>query len=119
MYKRQDKYVEKIKNFSHQEFNNPYFLDHNRIKKCLDYHLDILERWSYKYRIVDLKKRFPFLFEAIKSNENLSALIKKRNFKNVFFLLLRFFDPFYLKRKKIPIMIFISKIKKKKARIKV
>ncbi len=106
------KYIEKIENFSHQEFNTPYFLNQKRIKKCLDYNLDVLERWRYTYRVVNLKKTFPELYALVCKDKEYQELFKFYTFRNILLLSIRFLDPFYVKRKKYPIMVFFSKIKR-------
>jgi len=62
-----DLYVSKLKSFSHQELNTPYYLDKKRIETCLALGIDFLERYSI-YEPVDLEKEVPpALFEAIRS----------------------------------------------------
>ena len=51
-------YQSKLKSFSHQEFNTPYFLDAKRIATCLQLGVDFLERNSV-YSVVDIKKELP------------------------------------------------------------
>ena len=51
-------YVSKLKSFSHQEFNTPYYLDEKRITTCLQLGVDFLERNSV-YEVVNTKKEFP------------------------------------------------------------
>lgn len=38
------KYLEKIRSFSHQEYNTPYFLNLQRIRKCIKCGIDLFER---------------------------------------------------------------------------
>ncbi|MEO8884777.1 MAG: hypothetical protein ABI367_01865 [Mucilaginibacter sp.] len=51
-------YQSKLKSFSHQEYNTPYFLNTERIKTCLSLGVDFLERNSV-YTITDISKEFP------------------------------------------------------------
>lgn len=61
-----DLYVSKLKSFSHQELNTPYYLDERRINTCLKLGIDFLERYSI-YDVVDMKTEFPDkLLQAMK-----------------------------------------------------
>jgi len=51
-------YISKLRSFSHQEFNTPYYLDEKRIMTCLKLGVDFLERNSV-YEVVEVKKEFP------------------------------------------------------------
>jgi beta-1,4-mannosyl-glycoprotein beta-1,4-N-acetylglucosaminyltransferase len=44
-----DRYVSKIKSFSHQEYNNAYFLDPNRIYDRLYWGIDLFDRKNCRY----------------------------------------------------------------------
>lgn len=51
-------YISKLKSFSHQEYNTPYFLNSKRIVACIKQGVDFLERNSV-YTPVDVKAEFP------------------------------------------------------------
>lgn len=59
------KYEEKLKAFSHQEYNTPYYLDYARIKKCINLGIDLFERknifFSFKNPEADLAEIFPVI----------------------------------------------------------
>jgi beta-1,4-mannosyl-glycoprotein beta-1,4-N-acetylglucosaminyltransferase len=58
-------YINKLKSFSHQEYNTSYFLNPKRIKTCLSLGIDFLERNSV-YKIVDPATELPSqLYEAL------------------------------------------------------
>ncbi|NDK56318.1 glycosyltransferase family 17 protein [Pontibacter fetidus] len=44
-----DKFIEKIESFSHQEFNNLYYLDKSRILRCIQNGIDLYERYEINY----------------------------------------------------------------------
>jgi hypothetical protein len=46
-----DRYINKIKSFSHQEYNTTYYLNPNRIKYCINNNIDIYERNTRPYVI--------------------------------------------------------------------
>lgn len=75
-----DKYVIKIQSFSHQEFNNEYFLNPKRIKACINYHLDLFERRQFNYKIINLKKVLPDFYNAIIKCDKYAELIKPTGF---------------------------------------
>jgi len=57
----------KLKSFSHQEFNTPYFVDGERIRTLLSLRADVLER-NTVFRMVDMAKEFtPELNNSIKN----------------------------------------------------
>lgn len=45
------RYIKKIKSFSHQEYNNGYFLNIKRIQYCINNNIDIFERYTHSYKI--------------------------------------------------------------------
>jgi len=77
------KYQEKIKSFSHQEYNTVYFLDGERIKRCLQLCIDIFERPFMKLSPDNksIKKILPFL-----NNTSLSGLLYKPSSRKYFSL---------------------------------
>ena len=52
-----DRYVNKIKSFSHQEYNNPHILDIKRIKTVLTYGIDFFER-EFVLKIIFFDRTF-------------------------------------------------------------
>jgi hypothetical protein len=46
-----DRYINKIKSFSHQEYNTTYYLNPNRIRYCINNNIDIYERNTQPYAI--------------------------------------------------------------------
>jgi len=66
----------KIQSFAHQEYNNAYYMNNNRLKKLIQDGIDIFER-GYKYKIVNLDSSFP---EYVRKNkEKYSHLILKKS----------------------------------------
>lgn len=66
----------KIRSFSHQEYNNDYYMNENRLQKLIQDGVDIFER-GYKYKIVNIDKSFP---ESVRKNkEKYSHLILKKS----------------------------------------
>lgn len=53
-----DTIINKIKSFSHQEFNNEFFTDPKRIENCLKDQTDILAR-NQTYKKVEIDESFP------------------------------------------------------------
>lgn len=49
------RYSEKITSFSHQEYNTPYYLQSNRIKKCVQLGVDIFERTFMQFHFTKAK----------------------------------------------------------------
>ena len=45
-----EKYVEKVKSFSHQEYNTPYYLDSKRIINCVKLGIDLFERGNVDFK---------------------------------------------------------------------
>lgn len=66
----------KIRSFSHQEYNNDYYMNENRLQKLIQDGVDIFER-GYKYKIVNIDRSFP---EYIRKNkEKFGHLILKKS----------------------------------------
>lgn len=101
------KYQEKIRSFSHQEYNQPYFLDPVRIKKCVALRIDLFER--YFMRLSVEKRNFdpllPFITgtklagmfydssgEKIFSPRNLLFVLHKKYYRRIKHRLLTFFS---------------------------
>jgi len=71
-------YISKLKSFSHQEFNTPYYLDERRITTCLQLGVDFLERNSI-YEVVNAKKEFPpALYKAFAETGLLDKLLYQK-----------------------------------------
>ncbi len=104
-----EKYIQKVKSFSHQELNNSYYLNDKRIKKCLDYNLDLFER-NFSYKRVNLKKHFPALYELIRNNPDHKKYLKTFSSRN---FLKKFFDKYYLKLKYRQFRLYGSRMKSK------
>lgn len=84
-------YISKLKSFSHQEYNTPYFLNSKRIMACVKQGVDFLERNSV-YDVVDIKAEFPAeLLQAIHKTGLAAAYTYKSPG------LLFYFDLFHLK----------------------
>lgn len=47
-----ESYQEKIRSFSHQEFNTNYFTNSKRINKVIFYYYDLFERWNFQFKYV-------------------------------------------------------------------
>lgn len=45
-------YIQKLKSFSHQEFNNQYFTNKKRLNKVVGYYYDLYDRWYFSFKIV-------------------------------------------------------------------
>lgn len=70
-------YLSKLKSFSHQEFNTPYFLNPQRIITCLNLKVDILER-NFIYNTIDLVEELsPSLYDSM----NETGLITKLTYQ--------------------------------------
>jgi len=66
----------KIRSFAHQEYNNDYYMNENRLKTLIQDGIDIFER-GYKYKIVNLDENFP---EYVKKNrQKFQHLILKKS----------------------------------------
>ena len=71
-------YQSKLKSFSHQEYNTPYFLDPVRIKTCLHLGVDFLERNSV-YSVTNLLKEFPqHLLTALRTTGLIAKYVYKK-----------------------------------------
>lgn len=92
------KYQKKIKDFSHQEYNDSYYLNENRILKCIILGVDLFEREFIKlsYSIKGLEPLLPYIKQqqlegyfykpSLKNYlqpENLIFLFKIKYFKRV------------------------------------
>lgn len=53
-----EKIIEKLKNFSHQEFNTPYFLDKDRLLNCLRTGVDLFDRGN-TFSIQNIDETYP------------------------------------------------------------
>lgn len=71
------KYTEKIKSFSHQEYNTPYYTDSKRLLGCVQSGKDIFER-NYKYYFYGQSFLFP-IYSLIKK-QGLLGFYKKPTF---------------------------------------
>ncbi|MBS1609320.1 MAG: hypothetical protein JSS70_11295 [Bacteroidetes bacterium] len=64
-----EKYKNKIRSFSHQEYNTPYFLNENRIFNCVKFGIDFCERGMLKFNFKNAKKELGELYPYVtKSN---------------------------------------------------
>jgi len=68
------KVKDKVKSFSHQEYNNEYYLNEERLTSLILNGADIFER-GYKYKIVDIDSSFPEFI--VKNKEKYNQLILK------------------------------------------
>jgi len=72
-------YVKKIRSFSHQEYNNAYYLNPKRLLNCVRYQADLYDRWKFTYRTVDLEHTFPALYRYLKTLEDADRkMVKKK-----------------------------------------
>jgi beta-1,4-mannosyl-glycoprotein beta-1,4-N-acetylglucosaminyltransferase len=71
-----DKYVLKLRSFSHTEYNKPYFIDRRRISTCVQYNLDLLERDKYRLTTVSVESNFSGLARTLSRRADLRHLIK-------------------------------------------
>ncbi len=70
-----EKYKEKIKSFSHQEYNTPYFLNEERIKRCIRLGVNLFESGIMMLQFKDEEKELAGILPHI--NElNLQSLIR-------------------------------------------
>lgn len=74
------KYITKIKSFSHQEYNNEYYLNKEKIHFLIKNQLDIFYRFKYQYKRANLKKSFPRIDYLIKQNPENYSTTKKTFF---------------------------------------
>jgi beta-1,4-mannosyl-glycoprotein beta-1,4-N-acetylglucosaminyltransferase len=79
-----DRYISKIKSFSHQEYNNDYYLNRERIQYCINNNIDIYERYTHSYTLTTslIDKE---LLRGIKSLKQDSFLQKRRNLIRLIF----------------------------------
>jgi len=108
-----EKYIEKIKSFSHTELNTPYYTNHKRIKKYLIYNFDLFDRFNFRYKQVDLNSIYPEMYSLLINNTETSKIIKKFSFEIFLSYFTRYFDKHYWKTKKWHIRIAGSKLIKK------
>jgi len=73
-----EQYQNKLKSFSHQEFNTAYFRDKRRIETCLALGIDFLERYSIYEPVAIEKEVSPALLEAMKRALPLEQYIYKK-----------------------------------------
>ncbi|PID92052.1 MAG: hypothetical protein CSA96_05240 [Bacteroidetes bacterium] len=107
-----DLYRKKIQGFSHQEFNTERILSKRRIKKCLNYQLDILERYEYRYELVGWDQLFISREAFSGANIEQTMTYRKRSVSYHFHRLFKYLDPYFIAYHKIPIRIFLSRLKK-------
>ncbi len=88
------RYIKKIRSFSHQEFNKPYFLNQKRIKKCVKYLLDLYERDGFSYSIINKDDWQGTFLEKVVSLNSDPKFIIRSNFYNTF---LKWLDPYFLR----------------------
>lgn len=70
-----DLYKEKVKSFSHQEYNTPYYLDDQKIERCILFGYDLFERSWYQLRLVN---------DAIEFDKRLLSILSKLQFDKKF-----------------------------------
>jgi beta-1,4-mannosyl-glycoprotein beta-1,4-N-acetylglucosaminyltransferase len=49
------KYHSKLKSFSHQEYDTPFYLNEERIKKCIKWGIDLFGRKDFLYKVTNIK----------------------------------------------------------------
>lgn len=93
-------YKNKIKSYSHQEYNNSYYLNDERIMMCIKLGIDFFERGSNMYRFVLLNDRK--LLDCI-NKVNLSSYVyyPSKEFRNSIKA-----KVFILRKKKIPFILY-------------
>jgi beta-1,4-mannosyl-glycoprotein beta-1,4-N-acetylglucosaminyltransferase len=74
-----DKYIKKVKSFSHQEYNNDFYLNPQKLKFLIENEMDIFHRFKFQYKKSNLKKTFPKLNEIINENPTYQKT-KRSNF---------------------------------------
>ena len=92
-----DMYIQKIQSFSHQEFNNNYFLGRKRIENCVKFGFDLFDRREYSYQVVNLKKDLPWFAAAIKKLGGYDHLLKPTGLVAWRNQVLMYADPFFIK----------------------
>ena len=112
-----ERYIEKIKSFSHEELKTPYFTNPSRIKKCLLYNFDLYDRFQFQYKVIDLNDCFPQLYHLIHSEDHLRDHFKSLNIHLVLSLFTRLFDPYFWYVKKTRFRVWGSRHKQKLKRI--
>lgn len=75
-------YQNKIKTFTHQEFNTPYFLDEKRIQKCINFKIDIFER--PEVRLMQNNSRINELSDYIKNTPFQKLIYQSPSFNQYF-----------------------------------
>lgn len=82
-------YQKKIKAFSHQEYNTPYFLNAQRIKKCIQFAVDLFER---PFMTLTVDNKSIQLIQSYLEKANLNVYYQRPSFfqfllpQNVLFL---------------------------------
>ncbi|MES1198159.1 MAG: hypothetical protein ABUL41_02675 [Chitinophagaceae bacterium] len=75
-----EKYVEKVRSFSHQEYNTSYYLNSKRILKCITLGVDLFERGAVTFKFQDENAVLSDILPAIKQlnlNQYLHTPLKK------------------------------------------
>ena len=107
------KYQEKLKAFSHQEYNTPYYLNSKRINRCISFGIDLFERPFMRLKKSDTKLSplIPYLENSpLKKNIYKNADLKEYLSPSIIFF---FLHKVYYKRIKYLLMnsFFYKKIK--------
>lgn len=108
-----NKYINKIQSFSHQEYNNSYFLNTDRLRTCVKYRIDLFDRFNYRYTIVDLQKYDRNFYNHIERIPQLKEIYLQENFFDKFSHLSRFFNFYYLRYLKLNCKVKLYHLKKK------
>lgn len=66
------KYIEKINSFSHQEYNNEYFKNPEKLKISIKYACDIFDRNYTKYKYVSVNKNYDLSLVKVLLNQKLT-----------------------------------------------
>lgn len=85
-----EKYQEKIKSFSHQEYHNPFFLNKKRISRCIHLCIDIFERPFMRLSVdnTGITSIFPYITQTNLKELMYTPTYKKYlSIKNIWFIL--------------------------------
>ena len=85
-----EKYQQKIRSFSHQEYNTPYFLNSNRIEKCVRFGIDLFERPFMKLNMdnASINPLRPYLYQlSFDVYYKKPQVVEYFHLSNIFFLL--------------------------------